>query len=384
MKKLGVLTGTRAEYGLLKPIMQKIKQDDELQLCLIVTGMHLSEKYGYTYREIEQDGFAIQYKNDMELVSDTSYDICKSMGKELIQFADIFSDAKMDMLILLGDRFEIQMAAVAATLYRVPIAHIHGGELTEGLMDDAIRHSVTKMSDLHFTSTPIYAKRVIQMGEQPQRVFCVGALGIENIKTLQLLKQEELKKKFGDDFGNDYVMITYHPVTLEEHTAGQQFQALLAAITEYPDFNYIFTYANADTDGAVINQMIEEYVKIHSNTKAFKSMGQLGYLSALKYCRFVMGNSSSGIIEAPSFHVPTINIGDRQKGRVRAETVIDCGYTKQDICAAIQTAIDDAFIIECQKCQNPYEGLHPSEDIVHIIKKFLKNYKGKQKKFYDL
>lgn len=384
MKNIGILTGTRAEYGLLKPVMQKVEQDKDLNLCLIVTGMHLSEQFGYTYREIEKDGFRIDYKNDMELVSDTSYAICKSMGKELAGFADIFEEADLDMLVLLGDRFEIQMAAVAAMLYRIPVAHIHGGELTQGLMDDAIRHSVTKMSDLHFTSTSEYAQRVIQMGEQPERVFCVGALGIENIKSIRLLSREQLCQKFGDIFLHNYIMVTYHPVTLEKHTAGIQFQKLLNVVENHPEYHYISTYANADTDGAIINKMIESYTQEHKNTKAFVSMGQLGYLSALQHCSAVLGNSSSGIIEAPSFHIPTINIGDRQKGRVRAKTVIDCGYETRDIEQALTESQNQKFKDLCQESTNPYEGKNTSEQIIMQIKKYLNQVQGKQKIFYDI
>lgn len=384
MKKIGIVTGTRAEYGLLKPVMQKIKEDQDLKLCLIVTGMHLSEQFGYTYKEIEKDGFHIDYINDMKLTSDTSYGICRSMGIELGGFAEIFEKDRVDLLVLLGDRYEIQIAAVAAVIYRIPIAHIHGGELTEGLIDDVIRHSVTKMSELHFTSTKMYAKRVMQMGEQSDRVFCVGALGTENIKRQVLFEKDELCKNFGDIFTNPYIMVTYHPVTLENNSAEWQFENLLNVISRHNEFNYIFTYANSDMDGKIINEMIEEFVKYNENAKAFKSMGQIGYLSALKYCEAVIGNSSSGIIEAPSFHIPTMNIGERQMGRVRAETVIDCGYSVQEIEGALDKIRSREFKEFCQKCDNPYEGIDTSGTIVQEIKKFLDTNTGNKKKFYDI
>jgi GDP/UDP-N,N'-diacetylbacillosamine 2-epimerase (hydrolysing) len=298
------------------------------------------------------------------------------MGIELRGLADAFSNISLDMLVLLGDRYEIQMAAVAAVIYRIPIAHIHGGELTEGIMDDAIRHSITKMSEIHFTSTQTYANRVIHMGEQPQNVFCVGALGTENIKNLELYSRAQLCEKFGEIFENPYVMVTYHPVTLEEHTAAEQFENLLKVVSCHDEYHYIFTYANADPDGMIINKRIEEYVSSNKNVAAF--------VSALSYCEFVLGNSSSGIIEAPSFHVPTINIGDRQLGRVKAQTVIDCGYSVKEIECAFQKAANRDFLALCKRYPNPYEGNHVAETIVDRIKVFLEGYTGKKKKFYDM
>lgn len=384
MKKIGIVTGTRAEYGLLKNVIKRVNEDEELELCLIVTGMHLAEQFGYTYKEIEKDGFVINYRNDMNLTSDTSYGVCKSMGTELIGFADIFEEANLDLLVLLGDRYEIQIAATAALIYRIPIAHIHGGELTEGLIDDAIRHSITKMSEIHFTSTKEYANRVIQLGEQPQRVFCVGALGTENIKKTELYEREQLCNQFGNIFSSEYIMITYHPVTLENSSAKQQFENLLKVVDNHKEYNYIFTYANADPDGSIINILIEEYVHKNKNAVAFVSMGQLGYLSALKYAKAVVGNSSSGIIEAPSFHIPTINIGDRQKGRVQAQTVINSGYSVEEIEQKFKKIRDQSFIEICKHCQNPYEGKNTAETIVKEMKNFLISYSGKKKSFYDM
>lgn len=384
MKKIGVVTGTRAEYGLLKPILEKIRDDKELELSLIVTGMHLEERFGYTYKEIENDGFIINYKNKMNLDSDTSAAVTTSMGIELMGFADIFADAKLDMLVVLGDRYEILVAAVAAMMFRIPIAHIHGGELTKGLIDDAIRHSITKMSMLHFASTDVYAKRIIQMGEQPQRVFSVGSLGIENMKSLHLLDREELANKYGNLFEKKYILVTYHPVTLEKNSAKWQFQNILNVLDNYKEYNFIFTYANADPDGQIINEMIEGYIKENLNTKAFVSMGQLGYLSAMRYCEAVLGNSSSGIIETPFFHKPTINIGERQEGRMKAETVIDCGYSYDEIKSAFEKATSEAFKKECELFSNPYEKENTSSCIISEIKKYVSLKSDISKEFYDI
>lgn len=384
MKKIGVVTGTRAEYGLLKPVMQKINQDSELKLCLIVTGMHLEAHFGDTYRQIEKDGFTIHCRNPMGLTSDTPYGATRSMAIELDGFAGIFEMEKLDMVVVLGDRYEILIAATAAMIYRVPIAHIHGGELTEGAMDDAIRHAITKMSAIHFASTKEYAERIIQMGEQPERVFCVGALGVENIKETALLERKEVCDKYGEIFRENYMMVTYHPVTLEGNSAGWQFENLLKVLSGHGEYHYIFTGANSDPEGNVINKMIENYVNEKKNAKAFVSMGQTGYLSALKYSSAVVGNSSSGIIEAPSFCIPTVNIGMRQKGRIRAGSVIDCGYLAEEIEEAFQKATTEAFLAECRICTNPYEGEHTSDRIISGIKSFLNEGNGTSKRFYDI
>lgn len=382
--KVGVVTGTRAEYGLLKPVIQKMDADIDMQLCLIVTGTHLSEKYGYTIREIEQDGYEVSYRIDMKLTEDTSEEICNSMGRELQGFSRVLAEADLDILLLLGDRYEIMIAAVAAMIYRLPIAHIHGGELTRGLIDDAIRHSITKMSMLHFTSTEEYRRRIIQMGEAPERVFAVGALGIENIKNVQLLERKELCRKFGEIFEKPYVMVTYHPVTLQKESAVSQFEKLLNVIEQFRECNYVFTYANADMGGKKINKMIENYVEGHTNTIAFVSMGQIGYLSALKYCKMVVGNSSSGIIEAPSFHVPTINIGERQAGRVKAETVFDCKCEEKDMKRVFKRILENESTAVYQKIYNPYEKENTSGEILNKIKQALENGIKLEKVFYDI
>jgi len=385
MKKVAVVTGTRAEYGLLKPVIEKVNQDESLQLCLVVTGMHLSAQYGYTFHEIEKDGFCIDYKVEMNLDDNTPYGISCAIGQEMAGMAEVFEKEKPELIILLGDRFEIESVAITALIFNIPIAHIHGGELTEGSIDDGIRHSVTKMSMLHFTSTLEYAKRVIQMGEEPERVFCVGALGTENIKKLDLYSREELSEKFGRCFEQPYLMITYHPVTLEQGLAQEQFTNLLEALSNLEGYVFIFTYANADPEGMMINGIIEKYIKkFPDKAYAFVSMGQVGYLSALKYCAAVVGNSSSGIIEAPSFHVPTINIGNRQAGRVMGDTVVNCGNSREEIERAFSAALSREFMLCCKKAENPYDKEGTSDAIVKEIKKYLERNGKLEKRFYDI
>ncbi len=385
MKKVCVVTGTRAEYGLLKPVIDRIYKSDELELQLVVTGMHLSTEFGLTYKEIENDGYPITNKVEMLLSSDTPVGITKSMGVALIGFADCFDVNNPDMVIILGDRYEMLVAAAAAMVAGIPIAHIHGGELTEGIIDEPIRHSITKMSQVHFTTTEEYRKRVIQLGEMPQRVYNVGALGIENAKTVPLLHREELERELDFRFTTPTIMVTYHPVTLEKMASEKQFRMLLDVIDRYKEISVIFTKANADTDGRIINRMIDDYVNSNKERcKGYTSLGQLRYLSALQFCDAVVGNSSSGIIEAPSFKIPTVNIGDRQKGRTHAESVIDCGYSKEDIEAALQKALSSEFRNKIANIRNPYEGQNTSYEIVRIISEALKNGIDARKKFYDL
>ena len=384
MKKIAVLTGTRAEYGLLKPLLQKIRQDEELNLCLIATGAHLEKQFGETVSEIERDGFKIDHRVKMDLRSDKPDGILKSIALELNGLADVFEQEQPDLLILLGDRYEILMAATTALINRVPIAHIHGGELTQGLIDEGIRHAVTKMSAIHFTSTEEYRKRVIQMGEQPDRVFNVGALGVENIFKITYLSREELTQKFGIDWQKPVVMVTYHPVTLENNTTEEQFGNLLHVLEEHGEYNYVFTYANADTDGQVINRMIDKFVAEKKNCRAFASMGQVGYLSMLKYAAAVVGNSSSGLIEVPSFQIPTVNIGNRQTGRVKAQTVIDCGTGEAEVENAFACAMSEEFQEECANASNPYEGKNTADKILQELKIYLRDFTNTEKKFYDI
>jgi len=386
MKRIGIMTGTRAEYGLLKSLMQEINKDNDLELYLIVSGMHLSPEFGMTYQEIEEDGFEINAKVEMLLSSDSPAGISKSIGLGVIGFADEFQRADLDMLILLGDRYEALSAAICALVMRIPIAHLHGGELTEGAIDEGIRHSITKMSYLHFTSTEQYRDRVIQLGENPERVFYVGALGVENIKKINLMTKEELEKSIHFEIDENTVVVTYHPVTLENNTVEEQFLNLLKVLDRNPKIRMIFTKANADTNGRIVNELIDKYAAQNSERAcAFMSLGQKRYLSALKYCRIVIGNSSSGIIEAPSFGKPIINIGDRQKGRICADSVINCGYTQQEIQQAMETALTKEFENKASNCRNPYEKENTAANIISVIKDYLLNDKIKLKKgFYDI
>lgn len=386
MKRIGIMTGTRAEYGLLKSLMQEINKDNDLELYLIVSGMHLSPEFGMTYQEIEEDGFEINAKVEMLLSSDSPAGISKSIGLGVIGFADEFQRADLDMLILLGDRYEALSAAICAMVMRIPIAHLHGGEVTEGAIDEGIRHSITKMSYLHFTSTEQYRNRVIQLGENPERVFYVGALGVENIKKINLMTKEELERSIHFEIDENTVVVTYHPVTLENNTVEEQFLNLLKVLDRNPKIRMIFTKANADTNGRIVNELIDKYVAQNSERAcAFMSLGQKRYLSALKYCRIVIGNSSSGIIEAPSFGKPIINIGDRQKGRICADSVINCGYTQQEIQQAMETALTEEFENKARNCRNPYEKENTAANIISVIKDYLLNDKIKLKKgFYDI
>lgn len=386
MKRIGIMTGTRAEYGLLKSLMQEINKDNDLELYLIVSGMHLSPEFGMTYKEIEEDGFEINAKVEMLLSSDSPAGISKSIGLGVIGFADEFQRADLDMLILLGDRYEALSAAISAMVMRIPIAHLHGGELTEGAIDEGIRHSITKMSYLHFTSTEEYRRRVIQLGENPERVFCVGAIGVENIKKINLMTKEELERSIHFEIDENTVIVTYHPVTLENNTVEEQFLNLLKVLDRNPKIRMIFTKANADTNGRIVNELIDKYAAQNSERAcAFMSLGQKRYLSALKYCRIVIGNSSSGIIEAPSFGKPIINIGDRQKGRICADSVINCGYTQQEIQQAMETALTKEFENKASNCRNPYEKENTAANIISVIKDYLLNDKIKLKKgFYDI
>lgn len=382
-KKICVVTGTRAEYGLLYWLMKAIEQDAELQLQVVVTGMHLSPEFGLTYKEVEKD-FKIDKKIEMLLSSDTAVGISKSMGLAQISFAEAYEELQPGLVVLLGDRYEIFSAASAAMIARIPIAHLHGGETTEGAFDEAIRHSITKMSYWHFSAAEPYRQRVIQLGESPDRVFNVGGLGIENIKRLKLLSKQEFEESIGFKLAERNLLVTYHPVTLENASATAQFQALINAIDALENTHIIFTKANSDTDGRVINQMIDSYVAQNPHKSvAFTSLGQLRYLSALQYVDAVVGNSSSGIAEVPSFKKATINIGDRQKGRLKAQSIIDCVPTEQGIKDALETVYSDDFQTMLLSTLNPYGDGEASSKILPIIKRDIAA-KDLKKIFYDL
>ena len=381
-RKVCVITGTRAEYGLLYWLLKEIQNDKELELQLIVTGMHLSPEFGLTYKEIEKE-FKINKKIEMLLSSDTSVGISKSMGLAQISFAEAYDELKPDILIVLGDRYEIFSCVSAAMIAQIPIAHLHGGETTEGAFDESIRHSITKMSHLHFTAADEYKNRVIQLGENPSRVFNVGGLGIENIKRLKLLTKEEFEKSIDFKLNKKNILVTFHPVTLESSTAQEQFQELLNAVDELKDTNIIFTKANSDTDGRVINQMIDEYVVKNAHKSiGFTSLGQLRYLSALQYVDAMVGNSSSGLTEAPSFRIATINIGDRQKGRIKADSIIDCEPRKASITKVFEDIYTKNFQNALKIVNNTYGDGCASKKVIEEIKKVdLDNIL--KKPFYD-
>lgn len=378
--KICLATGTRAEYGLLKPLIDKIKADDSFELQLLATGAHLSPEFGLTYNQIESDGYQTLEKVEMLLSSDTATGIVKSMGLGMVGYADSFERLKPDLLIILGDRYEMLAVASAAIIFKIPIAHLHGGEITEGAYDDAIRHAITKMSNLHFTSTEEYRRRVIQMGEHPKTVFNVGAIGLDNIKTLPLLSASELEQQLNLKFAKYTYLITFHPETLSDLSVEFQFQELLNSLDKEEDSFFIFTKANADTNGRIINKMIDLYVAKHTNKSvAFTSMGQLRYLSAMKHCTAVVGNSSSGIIEASSFQKPVINIGDRQKGRIQAELVYNAKANAEEINKAFEQIKN---IHANYEIKNPYGVGDTSERIIKVIRNISKI--DAQKSFFNL
>ena len=383
-RKICVITGSRAEYGLLSGLMQAIKVDATLELQVIATNMHLSPEFGLTYKEIEKDGFHIDKKVEMLLSSDTANATVKSVGLGTIGFADAYEDLQPDMIGVLGDRFEILSAVSAALFYKIPVAHLHGGEITEGAYDDCIRHAITKMSHLHFTSTEEYRQRVIQMGERPDSVFNVGAIGVENIKNTPLLSKQELEANLQFELGEKSLLVTYHPVTLEHFTAEEQCMNLLEALEEFSDYRIIFTLPNSDTNGRIIMRLIHEFVEKHKERSiAFTSLGKIRYLSALQYISAVVGNSSSGIIEVPSFGIPTLNIGDRQKGRIAAESVIHCGTSKNEIMIGLLQILSEEMRGKMKLQSNPYEKQGTTEAIVRIIKNVsIENLL--QKSFYNL
>ncbi len=369
MRKICVITGTRAEFGLLRPLIELIAKDKDLQLQLIATGMHLSPEFGYTLDEITAAGFVVNKKVECLLSSDTSVGISKSIALAVSGFADALEALQPDLVVVLGDRTEILGAVIAAGMANIPIAHLHGGETTEGAYDEAIRHSITKFSHLHFTSTEVYRKRVIQLGEQPDTVFNVGAISLDSIKKLELLDREAFEKSIGFKLKKRNVLITYHPVTLEKEAPIETFENILTALDELGDTGLIFTHANSDKNGRIINKMIAEYVEAHKDKAvAFKSLGQLRYLSALQFVDFVIGNSSSGILEVPSFYIPTINIGDRQKGRICSESIINSTNTLEDIRKSITFALNKEFREKIQQQKMLYGNGTAAEQILKVIK----------------
>lgn len=381
MRKICIVTGSRAEWGLLSRLAKLITDDSDLELQVIATNMHLSPEFGLTYKEIEKAGFVINKKVEMLLSSDTSNATVKSVGVGMIGFADAYEDLSPDLILVLGDRFEILAAVVAALFYKIPVAHLHGGEITEGAYDDTIRHAITKMSHLHFTSTEEYRQRVIQLGESPERVFYTGAIGIDNIKHLKLLSKRELEDSLGFLIEEKTILVTYHPVTLSTFSAEEQINNLLEVFTEMPELRIIFTLPNSDTDGRIIIQKISKFVEENRERSiAFPSLGQLRYLSALQYIAAVVGNSSSGILEVPSFGKPALNIGDRQKGRIAAKRVIHCGIRKEEIRHGLKLVLAKK---ESSGFDNPYEKIGTADQILYILKSY-PLVDIVQKSFYNL
>lgn len=381
-RKICVVTGSRAEYGILRGLMSAINDCPELTLQVIATNQHLSKLQGETYKEIENDGFTIDYKVYMadDDAPDNANSTAKAIGRGINGFADAFDTLKPDLLLILGDRYEMLAVASTALIYKIPIAHLHGGEITEGAFDDAIRHAITKMSHLHFTSTEAYRKRVIQLGEQPERVFNVGALGVENVLKNDFMSKSEIEQSLNFQITDKCFLCTYHPVTLSNMSSETQVLNLLDALDEYQNYHIIFTYSNSDTNSQIIIKRIREYVDRNAGRCMFiPSLGQKRYFSALKYMTAVIGNSSSGIIEVPSFGIPTLDIGDRQKGRIAAESVIHCGYSVEEI----RWGLSRLIAYDHKQIDNPYYKEGTCSAILDIIKNYpLENII--QKRFYDI
>ena len=383
---IAVLSSTRADYGLLAPVAQQLSKYDNIHTHFIVTGTHLSKEYGMTVSYIEDDGFEIAARIPILADSTNSpVDTSSSMARAILRFSQYFHTNRPNALILLGDRFETLAVCIAAFNEKIPVIHLHGGEKTEGAADDAYRHCITKMSSLHFTSTEEYRQRVIQLGEQPDTVFCTGAVGVENIRRIPLLSKKELENSLGFVLNEPYVMTTYHPTTLDPMGAKAEVEELLKAIHAFPNLTYLITQANADHGGTIINERLQEYAQTHNNVHFVKNLGTVRYLSAMKYAAFALGNSSSAIIETPSFKIPTINIGNRQKGRTTGQSVIHCKTSASDICQSIETALSEDFRNLAASSQNPYEQEGTSERIAKTIIDFLSSEKLHCfKSFYDL
>ncbi len=384
-RKICVVTGSRAEYGLLRPVIEEIRDDPALELQIAVTGMHLSPEFGLTYREIEQDGFAIDQRVEMLLSSDSRVAVAKSTGLGVSGFADAFTRLGPDVVVVLGDRFEIFAAVQAAFFLGLAVAHLNGGEVTEGAMDDSLRHCITKMARVHFTAAEPYRQRVIQLGEQPGSVFNVGDTALDNIARLPLLGAQEIRQDCGLPPDSPYFLVTYHPVTLGGHDAKADMQALLAALDDFPDHAILITEANADMGGRAINQLARAYAKdSDGRAKCVTSLGHLRYLSAMKHCAAVIGNSSSGIIEAPAMKVPTLNIGQRQEGRLKATSVIDCARAeKAMITQSIRKLLDPDFVQHLPQTVSLYGQTDASKRIRDILKS-MDITPGAAKRFHDL
>jgi len=384
VKRVCVVTSSRADYGVLKPLLSRLNDDSDIELSIVVTGMHLCPEFGNTYQEIEADGFIISEKINIQEPGDTPAAMSKTMGNALSKFSDYFEKNTPDLLVVLGDRYEMMAVCCAAVNRRIPIAHIHGGETTEGAVDEFYRHSITKMSALHFTCCQTYRKRVIQMGEHPERVFNVGSLGVENILNAPLLLIEALENDLGFSLHTKpYGVVVFHPVTLEDETGAKQVKELLMALDSFPNMQFLMTKSNSDAGGMEINKILEKYCDTRDNCILVASLGMKRYLSVLKHAKVIIGNSSSGILEAPASKTPTVNIGDRQKGREMADTVINCKPEAKEIIAAINKAISPDFREVIENVKTPYGNGGTSREIISIIKSFLENGISIKKSFYD-
>lgn len=385
-KRICIVTATRAEYGLLRPLILRLRASREFSVSVAVTGAHLSPEFGLTYQDIERDGIAIDRKIEILLSADTPSAVSKCMGLALLGFADYFAERSFDAVVLLGDRYETLAVACAAMNARIPIVHLYGGEITEGAVDDGIRHAITKLAYLHMTSTEEYRRRVIQLGEQPDRVWTVGAVGIENALHAPKPSLAELSTSLGWElYEQRYAVVTFHPVTLEDNTAEQQARELLSALSAFPDLQFVVTKANADAGGRVINQLCEEYAATHDHMRVYPSLGMQRYLAAVQHAAFVLGNSSSGLVEVPSFHVPTVNIGDRQKGRLRAASVLDCAADRQSIIRAVRQALELRRSGALSTVRNPYgDGETTSKIVQHMREGLMERPVNLQKRFYDM
>lgn len=386
-RKICVITGSRAEYGLFYWLLKEIQGDAAFHLQLVVTGTHLLQTFGHTVDEIEKNGFSINCKIEMPLLEteDAPQGVTRAVGKAVCGFADAFASLKPDFVVLLGDRFETTAAAFAAAIARIPIAHIHGGETTAGAFDESFRHAITKMSFLHFASAEPYRARIVQMGESPDRVFCVGALGLDHLERTTPLDRRELERSLDCSLSYPTFLVTYHPVTLEDRTSRLDVQKLLAGLDAFPDAKIIFTGANADPDNFIIKELIQSYVRIkNGRVKFFASLGYLRYLSLLQQADVVIGNSSSGIIEAPSFKKPTVNIGDRQKGRLMAHSIINCRSETGEIIQAIQKALSPSFQQKLKEVANPHGSGDSARKIADILKSYPLDEGMLKKEFYDL
>lgn len=380
MKKIAIVTATRAEYGILSPLIKRCRRETDFETKLVVTGTHLSERYGKTISEIEEDGVAVDAVIPILDEREGAVGVSGTIANALCAFTDYFLQEQIDLLVILGDRTELLGICTAAMNTGVPIAHLHGGELTEGAVDDAVRHAVTKMSYLHFPTTEIYRKRIIQMGEEPERVFQVGALGIENVLKTEKMSKEQLSESVDFDFTKPYVLITYHPVTMGKTPVEQQMKWLFEAMEEKREYQYLITKANADIGGAKINDILEDYAEGKDTVKVVSSLGMKRYLSAVVHSEFVLGNSSSGVIEVPALGVPTVNIGTRQQGRILPDTVVSCGEDTASILAAMEQAEKRKGLSSDQT----FGDGKTSERITEIIKKFLAQKEIRQKRFYDV